>query len=114
MNKVTIAVGLLIAICTGYLNFLDHESRWMLFNQSDAEDYAIALIQGDNSFKPEDKFIDYITNMKDGYVLFTEHHNSEITFGYFPDNQKALDDKELSWTRLEGDWFYSRLEFRNN
>lgn len=114
MKKVLIAFILFMMVLSGYLYILDKEERWLLLNGNDAEEYALALLKRDFSYKPHDKFIDYVVNAKDGYVLFTVEHNSGVTYGYFPNRQQALDDRKRVWKELEGNWFISKVEIIQN
>ena len=106
------AIFLLMLIIIGVSIFcLTNEDKiWVFVNGNDAEIYAIQLLNK-KSPKIPNKFIDYSISSNNGYVIFFQHRNSSVIYGYFPTKAPAdIEEAALNadWKPLNEKWFVSR------
>lgn len=108
--KVISIFGLLTAaIGVGGFFLIGEDRRWIFFNGSDAEIYAMQLLESNAPHTP-DKFIDYSVSVSNGYVVFSKHDDHSTIYGYFPTKTPTdIGDAELKadWKPLDGKWFVS-------
>lgn len=103
---VTIIVSIL------FFAFIGEDQRWFIINGSSAESYAIDLLNGNSNVETPDHFIDYVVTARDGYVIFSQHTEHDVFYGYFPDKPPSEISGIISstaWAPMGGDWFVSRL-----
>lgn len=105
MKKVIIILfGLLFAVIFVF-SLSSKEQRWLFFNGNIAEEYANALLAKNISYKQPDRFIDYSVSSKDGYVMFSEHSDEPVFYGYFPNGIASINSEKLQWEPLSDNWY---------
>lgn len=107
-NIMIIFLGVASTIVIAF-NLFSEEQRWLFFHGKAAEEYACALIEQNMSYKQPSRFIDYTVSSQGGYVVFSEHSDSNILYGYFPDNVTSIDGEKIQWKHLSGSWYVAHL-----
>lgn len=107
--KIVFLMALIIVIGVGGFFLVDEDKRWVFFNGSDAEIYAVQLLNNKAPQTPG-KFIDYSVSANDGYVIFSQHNDHSTIYGYFPTKTPADVGGAVlkaDWEPLDGKWFVS-------
>ena len=105
MKKGVIALlGLILAVIIVF-SLSSKEQRWLFFNGSIAEVYATALLTQNVSYKQPDRFNDYSVSAQGGYVVFSEHSDEPISYGYFPNGITSVNSEKLQWEALTDNWY---------
>lgn len=100
------AVGAIIF--TLFIIIVDKDQRWLIINGSEAEMFAISLLEKDTGVQTPDRFIGYSVSSNDGYVVFSKHSEHEAVYGYFPKIvPPEIGDEavKLKWKSLGDNWF---------
>lgn len=101
---VIVLLGLILAVIVVF-SLSSKEQRWLFFNGSIAEEYATALLTQNVSYKQPDRFIDYSVSAQGGYVMFSEHSDEPVFYGYFPNGITSVNSDKLQWEPLTDNWY---------
>ena len=107
MNKtkyIYIVVACLILL--GSIVVVKPEYRWLIFNGSNAENYAVSLLSSDDVSTPS-WAIDLVVIKENGYVTFGEH-DSTVIYAYSP--QGKPNKSNINWSHTWGSWYAGKTQ----
>ena len=102
---------LLTAVVSAVYLIVGTGKLWVFLNGDDAEMHARKMLSGNAQTVP-DKFINYSISAQKGFVIFVEHNNHSILYGYFADKPPSEVNDEVSklvWHKVKGKWFVADL-----
>lgn len=82
------------------------EYGWLIFNGSNAEKYAVELLNGSNPKTP-DWAIDLVVIKENGLVQFNEHNSTKV-YVYSPNKEPG--NEGFSWSHIWGAWYVGNIK----